>query len=563
MKTSLPKIKDYIISAPSYGKGQRLYNADLKCLGKKSTFCSTSQEVKSRVVLVSQNYNLNKEEAYYKNLSGKKLIELKNRLFILKKNLNKSFEISFKIKDIINESLVSKISGINQSIFYFEKDLDNIQPYWNNEEYNKLDSFLDELTKDLFLIETNFNLFNYSIYNNITLYNKQIDNMTNFQITLSNLQNNNLTENSSFLLDKIILDFNFKKIEFINSSNLSIKDEIINLIFKELNNLNYSLLQISPNETQDFYSNITIDNSTIDRIYLNDFPIDIIAYYLEEPKEKCCLYNICYDCCLDSCKNEKDKYPVIFLHGHNFYQGVSAEHIINIFDEIQRQLVNEGYINGGNIFLAPEEIFNKGVKGKSPFPITFKASYYFDTFKDNQGSILLQTKKDNIDTYAIRLNDIINNIKFITGRDKVIIVSHSMGGLVSRRYLQIFGENSVDKLIMIGTANNGISENIYDYCRVFGEEKECDDMHKGSLFMNKLSRGNNPQIPVYNLIGYNCETDGDTGDGVVQNTSAFLPWAKNYYINGSCNGFDYLHLDLVDPKIYPEVYRIINESLLI
>ena len=58
------------------------------------------------------------------------------------------------------------------------------------------------------------------------------------------------------------------------------------------------------------------------------------------------------------------------------------------------------------------------------------------------------------------LKELIDLLKFRTGRDKVVIVAHSMGGLVARSYMQIFGDEDVDKIIMITTPNKGVSGSV-------------------------------------------------------------------------------------------------------
>ena len=54
------------------------------------------------------------------------------------------------------------------------------------------------------------------------------------------------------------------------------------------------------------------------------------------------------------------------------------------------------------------------------------------------------------------LQNIIDKAKRESGQDKVILIAHSMGGLVARQYIQSsLYRNDVDTLIMIGTPNNG------------------------------------------------------------------------------------------------------------
>ena len=49
---------------------------------------------------------------------------------------------------------------------------------------------------------------------------------------------------------------------------------------------------------------------------------------------------------------------------------------------------------------------------------TFRASYYYDLFNDPENPIVVSAKGDNIDTYAIRLKNLVSVVKEKTGRQK-------------------------------------------------------------------------------------------------------------------------------------------------
>ena len=86
-------------------------------------------------------------------------------------------------------------------------------------------------------------------------------------------------------------------------------------------------------------------------------------------------------------------------------------------------------------------------------------------------------------------------------------------------------------------------------------------MDSNSLLISKLDQ-DILEIPVYNIIGIGCDMDGQDGDGIVENFTAHLSFANNYYINGTCPGtIKFLHLDMVYPDKYPEVYEIIKDVL--
>jgi len=62
----------------------------------------------------------------------------------------------------------------------------------------------------------------------------------------------------------------------------------------------------------------------------------------------------------------------------------------------------------------------------------------------------------DIRDYSKKLKDRISEIKQETGAPKVDLVAHSMGGLISRWYIQNSGyRNDVNQLIMLGTPNHG------------------------------------------------------------------------------------------------------------
>ncbi|MBI2045614.1 alpha/beta fold hydrolase [Candidatus Pacearchaeota archaeon] len=202
--------------------------------------------------------------------------------------------------------------------------------------------------------------------------------------------------------------------------------------------------------------------------------------------------------------------------------------------------------------------------GKVNAPIAVTASYFFDVYKTKEGEeITVPSKTESIDTYAIRLRDIIDTVKYRTGKDKVIIVAHSMGGLVTRRYVQVFGDSNIEKAIFITIPNHGIDGKVRDYCAVFGEKSTCEDMDKNSIFINKLDNSPQPTFPIENIIGIGCNMSSETGDGIVKNSSQFLDFAKNYYVNGACNelGLEFFHEEITDIDKYPKVYEIINKTI--
>ncbi|MCB1030243.1 MAG: alpha/beta fold hydrolase [Acidimicrobiales bacterium] len=94
---------------------------------------------------------------------------------------------------------------------------------------------------------------------------------------------------------------------------------------------------------------------------------------------------------------------------------------------------------------------------------------------------------------SARLASVVASVKSRTGASKVDIVSHSMGGLVSRYYVKsLNGASSVDSLIMMGTPNYGTAMANIGTFLTFGTcvgITACQQMAGGSSFLNALNAG--------------------------------------------------------------------------
>ena len=115
-------------------------------------------------------------------------------------------------------------------------------------------------------------------------------------------------------------------------------------------------------------------------------------------------------------------------------------------------------------------------------------------------------------------------------------------------------------MVLITVPNHGVDGKVGDYCSVIGPEASCRDLSKDSILMNKLNTGPISTVPTYNIIGTGCDMGGETGDGIIKNSSQYLAYANNYYINGVCNdlNFDFFHESIISPDKYPRVYDIIK-----
>ncbi len=273
------------------------------------------------------------------------------------------------------------------------------------------------------------------------------------------------------------------------------------------------------------------------------------------PGRKCCAANECEVC------PAAPQTAVLFVHGFSFAQGTSPETNINVFGPYTKWLEDRRkMIYLGHVF--PQQSLEPLVSIAQDLPGRYgvTTTYYYDSYPQGGEITFVSQKSEHIETYAIRLQEAVAVAKARTGSEKVIIVTHSMGGLVTRRYLQLFGENNVAAVIMVGTPNNGTSGRTTQYCAVFGSETECEDMEYGSLFLSKLNAGPKPTIPVYAFYGVGC--DGRAWDGVIEGSSAALSFATNTQVNGTCAGTTrLLHSDILNPQYHPEVADAIAEII--
>jgi hypothetical protein len=138
-----------------------------------------------------------------------------------------------------------------------------------------------------------------------------------------------------------------------------------------------------------------------------------------------------------------------------------------------------------------------------------------------------------------------------------------MGGVITRRYIQIFGNSDIDKIILVTSPNHGVDDKVRDYCAVIGPEASCKDLDRDGDLMQKLNSEPTEYVSTYNIIGVGCNMGEESGDGVIKESSQYLVGAKNFYFEGKCDeiNFEFFHEYILFPRRYPEVYRKILEIL--
>ncbi|MFT4310609.1 MAG: alpha/beta fold hydrolase, partial [Candidatus Woesearchaeota archaeon] len=268
-------------------------------------------------------------------------------------------------------------------------------------------------------------------------------------------------------------------------------------------------------------------------------------------------------CCAQTCTlcKEHKVIPVLFIHGHAFNRHNTVEASMLAFSDIQQELEQKGIINRGQWLWEqqPDVVWNFFEQ-----PSSIRSSYYF-IWNLQVGSYSIQAQQsERLENYALRLREMIQHITLASGSDEVIVVAHSMGGLVARKYMQLFGEDTIHTLITINTPHYGITHRIARFCSWFGASKECEDMRDDSIFMQRLHLQKMKDTPVYSVVSIGCLMEGQQGDGIVTQDSATWNQANIIIIEGECTDTfnTNLHTDVLDPKKYPQLIDILSDILL-
>lgn len=469
---------------------------------------------------------------------------------------------------------------------------DNV--YSKNDElanaYEKLKDEIEKINTDIIALNSIIKNINLKIDGGIDLQieschaavEKVRNNREALAIQEAREQCNNSLESAGQSDETQELSFLQKIINFLK--NLFARQEKIKIIsLKEEPSLEQ--LQISDKFESFLNTKCSIEEVSIDKIEIDK--VDVIEKNIEgeslgdlqERKEQCSLFGESTTCCAgDECKSDELTFPVIFVHGHSPVAWNTLDYSINTFKNFQDRLDNEGkYVDAGIIL--PETSISKvkaGDWGKIRKPISVRVSYYKGVYHES-GATIGKQQDQPIDVYSQRLSDIVDKTLHHTNKDKVIIIAHSMGGLVARNYIKNYGgKDKVHKLVTIGTPNHGIfGWLVGGLCgTTHGGLPECKDMQANSTFIQNLNLGGETLVPTLAIIGKVPEEKNENGkiyshDEVVRDYSAKLEGAKNLVIEDKCKGSvcgpavvlipdDTLHGDLVKKD---EVYKEILDFL--
>jgi triacylglycerol esterase/lipase EstA (alpha/beta hydrolase family) len=127
----------------------------------------------------------------------------------------------------------------------------------------------------------------------------------------------------------------------------------------------------------------------------------------------------------------------------------------------------------------------------------------------------------SIELFADQLAARIAAIRAATGAAQVAIVTHSMGGLVTRAYLRRYGGAHVRRVVTLGAPHYGSRHAWLMFGTCLGQ------MRPGNAWLAGLDAGDDAAagVPVVSLWSWHDSM-------VTPQTSARLPWAENVAIAG-------------------------------
>lgn len=213
--------------------------------------------------------------------------------------------------------------------------------------------------------------------------------------------------------------------------------------------------------------------------------------------------------------------PILLVHG---FQSNDFD-LDGIWQEMCKYLT-------GNDPKGPEDVSWTRVYEQIPY------SYYIKRLEGNGYVVYIsnynhkQTEgtHDSIENYAKTLAMEIQAIKLHDRVSKVDIVAHSMGGLVSRTYIENDTQygGDVNKLIMLGTPNKGVANaltflNFFDMTSI-GGFLCVPEMISGSQFIDDINKHTDTNGVKYYAVAGNKDKLGQyTGDVIADQHDGLVP----------------------------------------
>jgi hypothetical protein len=590
----------YAVPAKNLGNKLYLYNLNVRCNNVKSLICPTDQKIKhnSALFMIETDFTAEERNKAEKlksqlELNSEQLQTAKEKFVTLQSSLSSFFTFSIE-----ENALSSRLDQLEEDLTKFTGELDLQVNNWQNSEMSQIKTInldskltllgeLQEEINNLILLRTgtliaieeinqasenitvayyhsslmeqemekiinfvnliNFGTFSESAVNNGILYSKEIVLRISeeYQKELAELT----TKYTSLVVLKLSKDCDSLELaqKKIVNNNITVDSSDLDLfIANNCVNINNN------NSTQTF----SFPNMTLQPILISEPEFEEVEFVLGEQVKQCCVFNQC-----DSYYSET-KTPILFIHGHSFNEGNDPESSLAAFAKIQEALEKENFVNIGDVSF---DNFYSGLD-KCSAAMSMRATYYYiPTVGVGKYKVTAQ-KSERIENYALRLKEIISLVKESTGSDKVILGAHSMGGLVAREYVDLFGSGSLEKVVFVNVPHQGVEGRVKKYCSIIGASKECEDLSVGSVFLNRINSKSLPtEIKFLNIRSKGCTMDGGKdGDGIVTLENSFLYGAEDIIIEGKCTDSlnSNLHNTVLDPDLYPETAKLVLNFLL-
>jgi uncharacterized alpha/beta hydrolase family protein len=579
----------YVIPAKNLGNKLYLYNLNVRCNNVKSLICPTDQKVKHNSALFMIETEFTAEERNKADqlksqleINSEQLQTAKEKLAVLQNSLSSFFKFSVE-----ENALSLKSDKLEEDLAKFSGDLNLYVENWKNSELSSVKNInldtelallgeLQEEIDNLIILREGtitaieeINLASENItsaYYHSSLMEQEVNTIINY-VNLINLGTFSESDiNQGILYSKeIVLRISKEYQNDLRNLTQKYSPIVVLKLSKDCDSLELAQKTIVDN-------NITIDNSDLDTfiskncLVNNTFILpnltlqpmlasqpefEKVEFVLGEQVRQCCVFNECNQ------YYSETKTPILFIHGHSFNEGNDPESSLASFAKIQEELEKYAFVNVGDVSF--DNFYSDLDKCSSA--MSMRATYYnIPTFDVGKYKVTAQ-KSERIENYALRLKEIINLVKESTGSDKITLVAHSMGGLVAREYIDLFGSSSLEKVIFVNVPHHGVDGKVKKYCSIIGASKECEDLSRGSVFLNRINSKNLPAgVPFLNIRSKGCDMDNyQTGDGIVTLDSSFLEGTEDIIIEGKCTDSlnSNLHNNVLDPDLYPETAGII------
>ncbi|MFW6047610.1 MAG: esterase/lipase family protein, partial [Candidatus Woesearchaeota archaeon] len=407
------------------------------------------------------------------------------------RDLNSSLTDLLNLKNSLNESYIDILnnSSNNLSAVVLTKnllsaDLCMVQNLSGCGDYFTEDEVVENLSGVRELVNYSANFYD------------DLSNLINLKNDLSLRINSSRENMSSSLLDGV--DLQKLKIEYLFVEDYkgvfdegSYEFELLDDYSSTLQNsssVNLSNLQVVYNSSEYFLPlsylddelNELVEVCSVEDYSLGELVVGFEPYFeinrsvsnvsfIDDVSAICCFDSQCSACCdYEGCRDDL-RYPLIAVHGYSFYSYNSAFHSANAFNDFSRKALEDGlYYPAGIIGPGFHPDYRLYDLSRSVIPPLFKATYYEVLNFEEIGKGEYNIKSFSIRDYADNLYELVEFVKNVTGRDKVDLVAHSMGGLVTRSYVDKYGDDSLNKIVLVGTPNKGVPLRLLYLCKFFG-----------------------------------------------------------------------------------------------